>query len=141
MTGGQIHNIRQFRIAGIIAVLMFCCTAAGPHLYAGAQDHIFEQGNGFYQNEQYSEALNAYNKINETGYESGSLEVDRRGWVDHLLKPFVCGQVPAPARVWRKAMPGYRDGPDRRTRDRFQRVRRFFQGTSRLLFHTGVVRR
>jgi len=41
--------------------------------FAGEKEHLFTEGNKFYQEGKYLEALNAYKKILEMGYESGSL--------------------------------------------------------------------
>jgi len=41
--------------------------------FAGEKEHLFAEGNKFYQEGKYLEALNAYKRILEMGYESGSL--------------------------------------------------------------------
>ena len=42
-------------------------------LIAQENEQLFDQGNTYYQNGQFEEALNAYQKIINKGYESGSL--------------------------------------------------------------------
>jgi len=55
-----------------IVALILCCMAFIPVL-GGTQAHLFEQGNQAYRAGEYSNALNAYQEILETGYESGIL--------------------------------------------------------------------
>jgi tetratricopeptide (TPR) repeat protein len=61
---------REKAILYIITGLIF---SGITNVLAGQQDDLFRQGNALYQSGQYEPALEAYQKILDAGYESGSL--------------------------------------------------------------------
>jgi len=60
----------SWRVIIIFLIAIFCRVIQS---YAGERERLFSEGNLFYQNGKHHEALKTYQKILDTGYESGAV--------------------------------------------------------------------
>ena len=65
--------MRRFELKILFGFFVLIFLLLNVCLFAGDIQNLFEQGNQYFQNQQYSEALTSYQKILDLKYESGPL--------------------------------------------------------------------